>query len=53
MAKCPRPLAIPKYHWWYLDDIDENDDIGVIKCVCKTCNQKMLLSADAEEIPAT
>jgi hypothetical protein len=57
LGPCPRALADSDGgHWWYVDHEAEEDAIGddekdFIHCECKSCPQKMRLSADADEIP--
>ena len=54
LSKCPRPHAgSGGYHWWYIDSKKlESSGDDVVPCICKTCSQTMLLSADADEYPA-
>lgn len=64
LPACPRPLhGSGGYHWWYIDseamdaqfeaeERGETVNHDIVPCLCKTCPQKMLLSADAEEYPA-
>ncbi len=53
LPKCPRPKGGQYDHWWYIDSerLDESPDY--IPCVCGTCGQRMKLSPDASEYPAT
>lgn len=65
MPDCPRPLGgSGGYHWWYIDHEklaeqweaaeegkEETSDQDFVPCICKTCSQRMLLSAEAEEYP--
>lgn len=58
---CPKASADSGgYHWWYIDQEAEealsmsqieDEGIDYVNCVCKTCGQKMKLSADADEFP--
>lgn len=57
--KCPRPLAgSGGYHWWYNDHeameeaFDAGKELDYVPIVCKTCELKLKLSADAPEYPA-
>lgn len=58
LGPCPRALAESDGgHWWYVDHeaeeeaAESGEDKDYILCECKTCPQKMKLSADAEEYP--
>lgn len=53
LGPCLRPLANSDGgHWWYIDHAEEsNESSAFILCVCKSCPQRMRLSADAEEYP--
>ena len=53
LPKCPRPKGGQPDHWWYIDHDNLGESPDYIPCVCGTCGQRMNLSADAEDYPAT
>lgn len=54
LPKCPRPKGGQFDHWWYIDaERLKTDSQNFVPCVCGTCGQKMDLSVDAEDYPAT
>jgi hypothetical protein len=53
LPKCPRPKGGQYDHWWYIDSDRIGESPDYIPCVCGTCGQKMNLSVDAEDYPAT
>lgn len=53
LPKCPRPKGGQYDHWWYIDSDRMREEQSYVPCVCGTCGQKMNLSPDAPEYPAT
>lgn len=53
LPKCPRPKGGQPDHWRYIDSERMRENQNYIPCVCGTCGQKMNLSPDAEDYPAT